>query len=74
MKKYLLAIESAASESSVAIVEVHPQLNSEGLSVYKVAREWLAYNRSGSLDHAEQLLPLLDSLLAEAAITKKNVS
>ena len=74
MKKYLLAIESAASESSVAIVELHPQLNSEGLSVYKVAREWLAYNRSGSLDHAEQLLPLLDSLLAEAAITKAELA
>ncbi|WP_432784613.1 tRNA N6-adenosine threonylcarbamoyltransferase, mitochondrial [Oligella sp. MSHR50489EDL] len=73
MKKYLLAIESAASESSVAILEVDSLLDDKGVTTYEAGREWVAFNRSGSLDHAEQLLPLVDSLLAEAAITRNEL-
>ena len=73
MKKYLLAIESAASESSVAILELtSPSAAEEGVSLV-VGRHWSAFNRSGSLDHAEQLLPMIDSLLAEAEIAKTDL-
>lgn len=73
MKKYLLAIESAASESSVAILEIKTLVDDEGDCAYEAGQQWVAFNRSGSLDHAEQLLPLVDSLLAEAGIAKNEL-
>ncbi|MDO5667696.1 MAG: tRNA (adenosine(37)-N6)-threonylcarbamoyltransferase complex dimerization subunit type 1 TsaB [Alcaligenaceae bacterium] len=73
MKKYLLAIESAASESSVAILEIKTLVDDEGGTSYERGQHWLAFNRSGTLDHAEQLLPMVDSLLAEAAIAKSEL-
>lgn len=73
MKKYLLAIESAASESSVAILEVKSTVDASDAPLVGADEHWLAFNRSGSLDHAEQLLPMVDSLLAESGVAKSDL-
>lgn len=72
MKKYLLAIESAASGSSIAVLEIHGTASDEGVQWTEVTETWIAHNQSKALDHAEQLLPMLDGLLAEAAIDKRD--
>ncbi|NLA52021.1 MAG: tRNA (adenosine(37)-N6)-threonylcarbamoyltransferase complex dimerization subunit type 1 TsaB [Alcaligenaceae bacterium] len=74
MKKYLLAIESAAAESSVAILELASTPSGDEASLRAPDRHWSAFNRSGSLNHAEQLLPMVDSLLADAGIAKTELA
>ena len=75
MKKYLLAIESAASESSVAILEVKNRIDNADTDKIgiEIGQHWLSVNQSTSLDHAEQLLPMIDALLLEAGISKSEL-
>lgn len=73
MKKYLLAIESAASESSVAVLEIKTHVDDAGETRVEMGQHWEVVNRSTALDHAEQLLPMVDALLLEAGIAKEEL-
>lgn len=74
MKKYLLAIESAASDSSAALLELNYSSLDEDKPLIHMGQRYLSFNRSRALDHAEQLLPMVDTLLSDAEIAKTDLA